>query len=307
MRCNPRKHPSHPQLSNKTHILTRPSTRLQLFIMKKHHSLTAFLLLFIFTAHAQQSKTSLLYDFIIAKNQSTKIDNINNLFEKTIVHNRSKADTILSEKLILTLNRRISAELYKNKPARISLSVPSMNGGTYKLELAQQDINTSGEFSFGSIEGTGIRKKTGTQQGLHYRGYINGDPLSIASFSVFANGEVMGLFCNGDGNFNLGKNGISPEYILYNSTAQITPPHFECATSEIPAPVSRYNKSQQSTPAPSNIIPPLLCKKVRYIGKLTINFTAIILVPTLATLLAILRRCLTRLPLCTRMKVSLSN
>jgi hypothetical protein len=127
----------------------------------------------------------------------------------------------------------------------------------------QEDINSSGDFSIGTLEGNGIAKKMDTVQGLHYRGYIDGDPASIAGFSIFANGEVMGLFCNSDGNFNIGKApGQQNDYILYNSKDMKASLGFECGTSEIPAPGGSNNANTLDIP-PVNPIPALLCKKVR--------------------------------------------
>jgi hypothetical protein len=222
------------------------------------YSLISFLLILTITTNGQQAKNSLLFELVTEKRLHAKTDPVV-LFAKSSVAVPSKIQETVSEKLILSLDKQASLELFKNKPASISLLVPSVGGQDHKLEMIQQDIANKDEFSFGSIEGNGIMKKAGTEQGLHYRGYINGDPYSIAGFSIFSNGEVMGVFCNAIGNYNLGKTG--DQYIVYSSSHMLASLGFECGTSELP--VENIAKPAELPPPTNPIPPPLLCKKVR--------------------------------------------
>lgn len=228
--------------------------------MKKARLSACFLLLAT-SAFAQFSKNSLLYDFVVEKRQQLKqLDNVS-LFTKSVIQPSSKINTTLSEKTLLSLNRQGSKEMYRSRPSNISLQIPTSTGKEYRLELIQQDINSGGEFTLGTLEGNAVAKKIDTAQGLHYRGYINGDPSSIACISVFANGELMGLFSNADGNFNLGKTDGSDEYILYSNNDMKALLGFSCGTSEVPVPNEGSTKLTEEPP--TNSLPSVLCKKVR--------------------------------------------
>ncbi len=220
--------------------------------------------LFIVTMAAEaQQKTSLLYRLATEARSRLGVTEAVRLFTPDTNFSSGRINSTVAEKTILSLSKQASLDLYGKRPATVSLVIP-FNAGSYTLELVQQDINSYGEFSFGTLEGSGLATTTDTAQGLHYRGYINGDPLSIASFSIFANGDVMGLFCNSEGNFNLGKAGDSSgQYILYNSKNILAHLAFNCTTSELPVSPNDGKMQGDVSPPPTNAVPPILCKKVR--------------------------------------------
>ena len=230
--------------------------------MKKTVLLTVWLLLFAMAAVAQQ-KTSLLYRLVTeARGRLQRIEPVR-LFTSNTGFSSDRINATVSEKTSLSLSKQASLDVFGRRPVTVSLMVLT-NAGSYTLELVQQDINSYGGFSFGTLEGAGLAKKKDTAQGLHYRGYVNGDPASIASFSFFANGDVMGLFCNSEGNFNLGKAGDgSDQYLLYNSKNILARLGFNCATSEVPIGAVDNKMEEDITPPPTGDAPPLLCKKVR--------------------------------------------
>ncbi|MEO6723206.1 MAG: M12 family metallo-peptidase [Ferruginibacter sp.] len=228
--------------------------------MIKKSCLLSYLLLLIFIAGGQTPKTSLLYDFVNEQRQTLRIIDSISLFKRTTIAPSGKINASLSQKLLLVIDKQASLKIYRDKAAGISLKVPSATGTDYKLELVMQDISSNGNILIGTINGAGAGKKTGMGQGLHYRGYINGDPLSIASFSVFANGEVMLLFSNDKGNFNIGSTGGNMgEYVLYNSKDMLASPTFACDA----IPVPGINPVQQIGALKTAAVPTLLCKKVR--------------------------------------------
>ena len=228
--------------------------------MIKKACILPYFLLLLFTASGQQPKTSLLYDFVKEHRQTSRITDSIGLFKRTAIAPTAKINASLSQKQMLVIDKQASLKIYNDKAASISLDIPSTAGNSYKVELVKQDINGSGSVITDTITGIGTGHKTGTTQGLHYRGYINGDPLSMASFSVFANGEVMLLFSNDKGNFNVGSAGNNnDEYVLYNSKDLVASPAFSCGA----MPVNDISSIQQTTMLQTAAVPTILCKKVQ--------------------------------------------
>lgn len=216
----------------------------------------ALLLLAFNCAMAQTPKNSLLYNYVTEKRANIKTTESFAVFQKATTIPSTAITKVLASQQFLFLDKNKSRSLFKQKPFSISLAVPYKDK-TYQLELVQENISMNGTPA-GTITGNGTRKKIGNIRSVHYRGYIKNDPLSIASFSVFENGEIMGLFCNSSGNFNVGKTG-GGNYILYNSSNMISTPGFECSTDALPA-VGEYTSKQVAEPL---AVPQVLCNKVR--------------------------------------------
>jgi len=183
---------------------------------------------------------------------------------------------------IYVLNNAAVSSLIETRPANISFNIPSAIHA-FQLELIQQDINTSGDFSVNLLDGD---KKTpmSNDQGLHYRGYVHGDPNSLASLSVFSNGDIMVLFSNAEGNYNLGKvKGTQNNYVLYQQAQMNAPLTFNCATSNLAVNEQQQENNNQpsaeSDAPPAQGIPGVLCQKVRFYWEATnklyfINFNS---------------------------------
>ena len=151
-----------------------------------------------------------------------------------------------------------------NKPAAISLPLPSGQGNKWIVELVQQDINTGFDFDFGTIDIKGKQNKNSRDQGVHYRGFVKGDSTSFACFSIFANGQVMGIFCNKEGNFNIAKMpDTETGYMIYNSKDLLVPMNFECSTSDNAVISSTKNKGQAPLPLTAVVAPPT-CRKINF-------------------------------------------
>ncbi len=231
--------------------------------MKRRYILASSLLLIVFSIDAQQSKRSLLYDFASQKRQASAVFAKPEFFKQTENTPTLNAtiESVLSTSVSLSLDKDAVISTFQNKPDAVALSIPSGNGQSFVLQLAKQEINTDGGFSFGTINNH-IRHKRTTDQGLHYRGYIDGDPSSMATFSIFANGDIMGLFANKEGNFTIGKiKNTTKDYILYNSKNFRNPPGSACATDDSFTDTNEppFNASAVT----QNDAPPTLCRKVR--------------------------------------------
>lgn len=162
------------------------------------------------------------------------------------------------------------SNLRKNRPSLIELNIPASNGNM-KLVLLQQDINTSNDFSFNTLSGDGKKTLASVDQGLHYRGYIDKDPNSIASFSCFENGEIMIMFSNSNDNFTLGiVKGSSNRYVLYGNGQMRKPLSFTCHTDDDPSYdlTSNLHRVTDNDP-PVQGIPAVLCQKVRFYWEAT--------------------------------------
>lgn len=208
-----------------------------------------------------QNKPSFLYKFVAEKRTNTGNTQIFSPFTKTTPSFPNPADSMLSQKQFLRINNEVSKQIFKTQPISISFDLPYYNS-QFRLELVQENITVD------KLKVTALAKNN-TQQlhesnSLHYRGYINGHPASIACISIFENGDMMGLFANEEGNFNLGKI-TGGSYILYNNKHLTTPaPSFICGNDESTISSGQINRPLQNAIATPLAEEPVLCKKVRF-------------------------------------------
>lgn len=116
------------------------------------------------------------------------------------------------------------ATLYNEKPSAISIQLPSANG-RYTLSMLRGNATTTDMQALAAdAQGT---HTTSFDKGVHYTGCVEGQAHTLATMSVFANGDVMILFANKDGNYVLGKLQDN-SYILYRDDAIKGLPPYEC-------------------------------------------------------------------------------
>ncbi len=227
-----------------------------------------FLLLFGYgiiqavNATAQQ-QPSQLYNMVTATPAAEKVAASTQLFKRsTTIQQDELASTLLTQQL-LDLDKNQSAGIYQSQPGRLSITVPYAHNRTYILQLVQQDISFDG-LTLYTLTGTGSSKKAGKVKAVHYRGYIEGFPASIAAVSVFANGEIMAIFSSEEGNFNLGKINNKDEYIVYNSMDMRSTLGYECGAAMLPVISTSKEKRPAAPSQPQGGTLNLLCKKVRF-------------------------------------------
>lgn len=121
--------------------------------------------------------------------------------------------------------------LHKSAPQAVALTIKSAYGDTYILEMIRSNPFSS-EANIGYYDANGAHSFA-YDKGVHYQGAVKGAEKSLAALSVFANGDVMILFANDEGNFVIGKlEDNSNNYILYNDKDfTITPPTI-CGTTD---------------------------------------------------------------------------
>ena len=220
-----------------------------------------FLLLVRLSLPAQDTKRSLLYDFILDKQQHGTSFAAAEIIDTTNSEYIS-GNIIVSHSTGLLLNKQLVSNIFNNKPAGIRLFIPVSKNQTYALVLAAEPINNVGDFSFGTINNN-INTKTSTDQGLHYRGCIENDTCSLACISFFKNGEVIGVFANREGIFIIGKmRNSDSSYTVYKSSDMLIQPHYQCASDELTYPSLILN-DRSGTTSGTTSAPPVLCRKVR--------------------------------------------
>jgi hypothetical protein len=236
-------------------------------LFKNCFSLILLLLLGV-TAVAQRPRRSVLYNLVMQKKEHAVVFRTLSVFTRNYrdfhLNKDNRAGAIGTG---LTLNRFTIAAILQAKYEAITVSIPSADGTVYTLELTEQKINVSGDFSFGTINKEHKRSKTSSDPGLHYRGFVEGDSTSFATLSFFANGEVMGVFSNAMGNFNIGRaDSTGTNYVVYNSNDMPLSAIFQCNTLDVPPSVTANFPPVNSSPPPiaaDSPVPALLCKKVR--------------------------------------------
>jgi len=211
--------------------------------------------------NAQPLKKSLLYNFVQQKRTINFAPATLQLFSQVQAPPSFAVNSIVAKSHTLAINAPAVGNAFTAKAAIIQLSIP-VGDTQYVLELAKQNINTGNNFTFGTIQNNFTATATTNDQGLHYRGYVDGDPSSLACISIFANGEVSGLFSSKGNNFVVGRvQGDEGKYIVYIDKDITAKRDFICSTPD--EPVGINGNAPTSTHSQADA-PPQLCKKVRF-------------------------------------------
>ena len=137
---------------------------------------------------------------------------------------------VLSDGLILDLDKSGIARSLKENVAFMTLPLPDGKGGTIELELVKVNIFAPG-FSVKTAEPS--NELIDESMGIHYRGIVKGNDRSLAAISIFHN-EVMGFFSTeADGNSILGRlggNNPTDEHVLYAERDLKVSSPFHCDT-----------------------------------------------------------------------------
>lgn len=197
---------------------------------KKLHIIFLYVFASLFTikANAGQTNKTILAESI----QQARANGLDfKAFSLFSITTGEKHDALNDETLLLPIAKNV-LHLYETRPSAISLTMEAANGQKYKLDMVRSNPLAT-DANIGYIDANG-RHAFAYDRGVHYQGAVAGSDLSLAAVSVFANGEVMVLFANEDGNFVAGQlEDNSGMYILYNDKDfTVTPPAI-CATEEI--------------------------------------------------------------------------
>jgi hypothetical protein len=133
--------------------------------------------------------------------------------------------------LVLEVNKNELGALFINRPECLQIRIPNPNqNGFWDLKLLRTEI-LSNDYKISTSDG----RSMSTTQGVHYQGIFNDDPHSLVALSLFEN-EVMGMFSNQNGNFDLGLYGKDQNtfYIFYQSNDLAERLAFDCNTADQP-------------------------------------------------------------------------
>jgi hypothetical protein len=163
------------------------------------------------------------------------------------------SNAVISERIAETVTKYTLFEqagdketILRTKPEYLRLKFPVDNGSRImSLLLFRTDISPNG-FSLITSDG----KNSEPETIIHYRGVIENNPVSIASFS-FSTTESMGLISSDEGNYVLGKieNNASGIHMIYNDADLIPGFLFDCNT-DVSVP---QNYKQVYNPNGSNL------------------------------------------------------
>lgn len=211
--------------------------------------------------NGQTLKKSLLYQFVQQKRTTNFTAAPVQLFSKVQSAPSVAVSSIVAKSNTLAIDAAAAGNAFAAKVGLIEISIP-VGDSSYVLELARQDINTGNNFTFGTLQNNFTATATSTDQGLHYRGYVNGDVSSLACLSIFADGEISGLLSLRGNNYVVGRTqGSDSKYIVYIDKDITAERNFICSTPDEAtglvgnAPASTHSQADA---------PPQLCKKVRF-------------------------------------------
>lgn len=160
-----------------------------------------------------------------------------NLFTPTTGDKHS----ILKQETLLEPNTTEISKLYNAYPKAVSLTFKTDDGKEFVLDMLQSSPLAAAP-NMGYIDAIG-RHQTTYEKAAHYQGAVRGVDKSVAAVSVFANGDVMVLFANADGNYVLGKlEDNSGKYILYNDADFNVKPLNQCGVDDYAV----YDKGEET-------------------------------------------------------------
>lgn len=138
-----------------------------------------------------------------------------------------KHTNVLIEETLLQPNKSIISAVYESRPQAISVKFTDSKGKVFILEMMQSKPMADNA-NFGYITHQG-RYQQRVDNGLHYQGALAGTEKSLASMSIFADGSIMALFANDEGNYVVGElEDKSGNYILYNDRDMLIKPAMPC-------------------------------------------------------------------------------
>lgn len=135
---------------------------------------------------------------------------------------------VLEKAAIVDLESQSMREMFAKTPTFLTMQIPTASGNILELELVRHQLFAP-DFQL-------IDSKTNLsipyEQGLHYKGIINGDQSSVAAISFYPE-EVMGLVNTSNGNFVIAKKDRNnAAHIIYNDSDLKKKPSQECGTPE---------------------------------------------------------------------------
>ncbi|WP_020538535.1 zinc-dependent metalloprotease [Lewinella cohaerens] len=133
---------------------------------------------------------------------------------------------VLTEGLIVSLDREAIRNLQQERPEVLSLTFPLPDQGDVVVTLIPNKV-----LSDGFVLTTSSGRSVDYTPGLYYAGILNGDPTAVVALSVFDN-ELHGLISTEYGNYVIGivEGAPNSEHLIYNDRYFLQPQDLDCAT-----------------------------------------------------------------------------
>jgi hypothetical protein len=130
----------------------------------------------------------------------------------------------------LSPDKKAIHDIYNTASPELSLEIPMAEGNTVTLVLHKFQVLTN---SFQVVNEKD--EPLAYDPGVHYTGYIQGQPQSYATVSFF-NNSFNAIFSNNDGNYNLAQYKDDPDlYVLFNDRElEYVPTNMQCAVKDRP-------------------------------------------------------------------------
>jgi len=179
--------------------------------------------------------------------ETTHVAHAKTLIEANVfkVDNQSafKTNSMVTKAVHLQLDTESLKSLFKKKPQNLSLRVPVNEKSNFTLKLTRANIKTS-DYQLRTSSGT-INLTYNDQ--LFYRGIVEQDNQSIAAVSINEN-SIRILASDSEGNYVVGKQQQSDQYVLYNDQNLKVANEFNCGTpDEITAGSINIDNSHDGT------------------------------------------------------------
>lgn len=158
-----------------------------------------------------------------------------NVFSQTARISQLEVLKEVKDYTALAVDPIIQNYLVASKPQYIKLYIPGLNANVLLYRHSSFD-------ELNVITSSGI--KPNLRDIVEYRGAIEGNPNSVASFT-FTSNDVIGMVCNDQGNFVIGKLTKDERYIIYNDADLRLTRSFECGTNETHVIKSKTEPSSQ--------------------------------------------------------------
>ncbi len=193
--------------------------------MKKYYLNKILLIVLLLCLQLNAQNANGVYDWFQTQSKNGK--EITNLFATT--KGSFVSSTEVKNATIFSLNQNVLNQITSQQPNRIELKLTKFDGSIVTLSLAKVAV-TADSFTVKTPNSSNYPY----QQGLHYRGIVNHSENTLASISFFSD-DVIGLFADENGNYNLGKlEDKSGKYILYNDKDLNKQNPFECNATDDP-------------------------------------------------------------------------
>ena len=152
---------------------------------------------------------------------------------------QTKFARFVSDGILLELKKSALTDFWKSQLPSVNLKIPVNEVAAIELDLVRVDILTD---DFTLITDDGRTIKGMKDQGIFYRGIVNGDVSSLASVSVFED-NVRIMVGDDDGNYIVGEMEELGEHILYNDQRLVEANPFACSVDDSLIPGRKLRKT----------------------------------------------------------------